>query len=363
MPVLPVPMIIALVLFGFLTVRLARGEPDVSLLALIGICALQAAVIALVQYYGISALRPLQPLFATVIPPVAWYAFDRASGRDEPSRHLPFHAMGTVLALAFLIFNPAMLDILIPLIFTLYGIAMLARLWGGEDNLQHSRLDSGAAALMAWRIVALALIASAACDVLIAYRMASGKSGNLMWIPSLVSSISLLALGALSLTSAIESQREVPGAASEPSPEDIVRDRTILSRLEDHLLRHKAFLDPDLTLARLAKRLNVPAKQLSSAINRGKRENVSRFINRLRIEEACQLLTGGKSVTTAMFDAGFNTKSNVNREFLRVKGKTPSLWLSEQADRSATSRPPSAPAASSQPPSHSGASRDPASRV
>jgi AraC-like DNA-binding protein len=352
MPVLPIPMIIALVLFGFLMVRLARGEPNVSLLTLIGICAVQAAIIALVQYYGVSALKPLQPIFATVIPPVSWYAFDRASGRDEPSRHLPFHAVGTVLALFCLIFNPALLDALIPLIFTFYGVAMLVRLWGGEDNLQHSRLDSGVVALMAWRIVALALIASAACDVLIAYEMANDTSGNVMWIPSLVSSISLLALGALSLTSATESRREVPATASEPSPDEIDRDRIILSRLEDHLSRHKTFLDPDLTLARLAKRLNVPAKQLSSAINRGKNENVSRFINRLRIEEACRLLIEGKSVTSTMFDAGFNTKSNFNREFLRVKAKTPSLWLSDKADGSATSLQPSAPAGSSPPPSH-----------
>jgi AraC-like DNA-binding protein len=32
------------------------------------------------------------------------------------------------------------------------------------------------------------------------------------------------------------------------------------------------------------------------------------------------------SVTTAMLDSGFNTKSNFNREFLRVTGASPSKW-------------------------------------
>jgi AraC-like DNA-binding protein len=80
-------------------------------------------------------------------------------------------------------------------------------------------------------------------------------------------------------------------------------------------------------LARLARKLIVPAKQLSAAINRTKGENVSRYINRQRIEEACRLLSTGQSITVAMLDSGFNTKSNFNREFLRVKGSNPSTWL------------------------------------
>ena len=35
-------------------------------------------------------------------------------------------------------------------------------------------------------------------------------------------------------------------------------------------------------------------------------------------------------MTDAMLDSGFNTKSNFNREFLRVKGESPSKWLQDQ---------------------------------
>jgi AraC-like DNA-binding protein len=40
------------------------------------------------------------------------------------------------------------------------------------------------------------------------------------------------------------------------------------------------------------------------------------------------LLGQGENVTAAMLASGFNTKSNFNREFLRVTGKTPSAFRS-----------------------------------
>ena len=280
MPVLPVPMIIALLLFGFLALRIARDETHISLLALIAVCAVQAAIIALVQYYGLTVLRPVQPLLATVIPPVAWYAFERASGGQGSLRSMALHVIGPALALACLFLNPMLLDVLIPLSFTGYGIAMLVRLRSGEDSLPHSRLEGGSTSLMAWRIVALALIASAGCDVLIAYGLAVGHTGVLGWIPSLVSSLSLLSLGALSLTNAMEARRESATEDAAPTPEDLERDQAIVARLDEYVTSQKPFLDPDLTLARLSRKLIIPAKQLSAAINRVKGENVSRYVNR-----------------------------------------------------------------------------------
>jgi AraC-like DNA-binding protein len=334
MPVLPVPMVIALVLAAFLAQRWARGETHGTLLALIGICSAQAALIALVQHYGVAALRPVQPLMATVIPPVAWFAFQRAAGGAPQLRANAPHLAGPLAALACLAVQPALLDVLIPPSFTAYGAAMLIRLANGEESLPHSRLDAGSGSVMAWRVVALALIGSALSDVLIAWGLAQGPDAPaarfVVWVPSLVSSLSLLALGSLSLTAAIESRHEPAIIEALPSPDEMERDAALLARLDTHLAIRKPHLDPDLTLARLARQLGVPAKQLSAAINRGRRENVSRVINRLRIEEACGLLKAGASVTEAMLASGFNTKSNFNREFTRVTGKSPSAWLAAE---------------------------------
>jgi AraC-like DNA-binding protein len=323
-------MIIALLLAGFLAYRLATRRTHVTLIALIGLCALQSAIIAVVQYYGIAELRPVQAIMATLIPPAAWLAFSRAIGGAARLRSLLAHIIGPLLAIAFLRLNPALLDGLIPLSFAGYGLAMLVRLGASEDSLLHTSLEHGATALWAWRILAISLIASAACDVLITVTLAQGRTGFLLWVPSIVSSLSLLSLGALGLTHAIESRRD--DATDEPGQPafDAERDKAIVAKLDDYVASHKPYLDPDLTLSRLSRKLVIPAKQLSAAINREKQENVSRYINRHRIDEACRKLAAAQNVTAAMLDSGFATKSNFNREFQRVKGMSPSQWLDSQ---------------------------------
>ncbi len=84
------------------------------------------------------------------------------------------------------------------------------------------------------------------------------------------------------------------------------------------------FLNPSRTLNQLSRQMRIPAKQLSIAINRATGGNVSRYINGFRISHACDLLRAGKNVTSAMLESGFNTKSNFNREFLRIMEKSPS---------------------------------------
>ncbi len=331
MPVLPIPMIIALLLFAFLAHRLLTRETHVTLLALIAACAMQGAIVALVQYYGFTAIRPLQPLWATLIPPIAWLAFSQAARGDPKPGDLPLHSAGFVLALLFLLLQPHLLDVWIPLLFAGYGVAMMFRLVHGEDSLPHSRLESGSMPLLAWRIIAISLIASAASDVFIAYNLAAGEKGVLLWVPSVFSSLLLLSLGAVSLSHAIESHHDDGGEDSGLSPEDIEKDQSIVTKLDEYVQTRKPFLDPDLTLARLSRRLLVPAKQLSTAINRVKGENLSRYINRHRIDHACKMISGGRSVTDAMLSSGFNTKSNFNREFLRVKGESPRKWLETQS--------------------------------
>jgi AraC-like DNA-binding protein len=326
MPVLPIPMIIAAALSALLVQRLLTRETHPTLLALIAVCVAQSAIIALVQYYGLVAIRPLQPVLATTIPPIAWLAFAQAAGGTKKPPQLWPHSLGFVFAIFLLFAQPGLLDVLIPVSFFGYGLAMLWQLLRGEDSLPHSPLESGAMPVLAWRIIALSLVASAACDVFIAYSLATGGKGALFWVPSLVSSLSLLSLGALSLSHAIESRRDDGGEDIHISPDDIERDLKIITKLDEYMNVQKPYLDPDLTLARLSRKLVIPAKPLSTAINRVKGENLSRYINRQRIEEACRRLQAGQSVTAAMLDSGFNTKSNFNREFLRIKGVSPSRW-------------------------------------
>lgn len=327
MPVLPIPMIIALLLSGFVLHRWMTRETHPVLLFLIGCCAVQCAIISAVQYYGLTSLRVVQPIFATVIPAVAWLAFQQASVGSVRLRDVYFHAAGPVIALICLVAYPEALDLLIPVFFASYGLAIAFALSRGEDSLPHSRLENGNMSLVVWRVLAAALIASAGTDVFIAICLASGNEQVLLWLPSLFSSVTLLVLGALGLSHSIESQSNVPDVTEGYSEQEERRDDTIIEKLDFYVEANKPYLDPDLTLARLARKLLVPEKQLSSAINKRKGENVSRFINKHRVQHACTMMLEGKSVTEAMFASGFNTKSNFNREFLRVHDVSPRFWL------------------------------------
>jgi AraC-like DNA-binding protein len=139
-------------------------------------------------------------------------------------------------------------------------------------------------------------------------------------------------VGALSLSQNLAGKPNVEDSEVKRyvAPADIEDDAQLMSRLKALLEERELYLDPDLTLARLSKRLGVPAKQLSTTINRATGENVSRYINSYRIGRARERLAAGETVTVAMLESGFNTKSNFNREFLRVVGSTPSQWRAGQ---------------------------------
>ncbi|CUH63760.1 L-rhamnose operon regulatory protein RhaS [Thalassovita gelatinovora] len=92
------------------------------------------------------------------------------------------------------------------------------------------------------------------------------------------------------------------------------------------------YTDSNLTLARVARRLSIPVRDVSNAINRTTGENFSRYINGFRIRHAQEALRKTElSVTEVMFEAGFVSKSSFNTEFRRVTGKTPSQFRAETA--------------------------------
>lgn len=89
----------------------------------------------------------------------------------------------------------------------------------------------------------------------------------------------------------------------------------------------RVYRDIDLNLDLLARKMGVPARQISMAINNATGKNVSQFVNEFRVAEACDLLVKTKKpVIEIMLDVGFLSKSNFNREFRRVTDTTPLAW-------------------------------------
>ena len=101
----------------------------------------------------------------------------------------------------------------------------------------------------------------------------------------------------------------------------------MLERVRETLHRDGLYRDPDLTLERLARRSLVPARRVSGAINRSSGDSVSRYVNRLRLDEVRRrLVDTDDGITDIMLAAGFRTKSNFNRTFREAEGCSPSEW-------------------------------------
>jgi AraC-like DNA-binding protein len=335
MPVLPLPLFTSLVLAFLLLRALVRGGHGAAVLALIAAGAFQTALVAAVGHYGVDALRFVLPVTGSMVPPSASVAADGV------------HAAGPLVVAACVALAPALVDVAVPALFAGYGLALLAAVGGGGGDLPRARMESGEMTARVWRIVGAALVVSAAVDglVVLDHLLDGGRRTGL--IVAIGSSSTLLLLGIASLSHHLDGDRRAEEAGEEvPAPAAVVdpvaedRDAAVLDRLDRLMADRRPHLDPDLSLARLARMLGLPAKQLSAAVNRARGENVSRYVNRHRVDHACRLLDEGASVTGAMLDSGFATKSNFNREFLRVTGRAPSAWRSSRQGSGAGSPEP-----------------------
>ena len=332
MLVLPIPLVTSLALLFLLLLVTLRGNRPWLFSALIAACALQGVVTSLAQHYDLTPMRFVQPVTAMIIPPLAFVAFQATAIRPlDPGRDLPHLAVPAFAAFSVAV-APATLDLTVPGTFMIYATLILYALRNGADALPLTRLETGDRPGMIWRCVAFALILSAVCDWLIALAAMVDALWLRSWIISLGSSLTLALVGVLVLSESLigTGKKDAPNAADLA---DRRQDADIMERLNVLMNEEALYLDAELTLDRLSRRLRVPVKQLSAAINRGTGDNVSRYVNAFRIQCACQHLQAGDTVTNAMLSSGFNTKSNFNREFLRLNGCSPSAWLANEGKR------------------------------
>jgi len=323
MPTLPIPVFVALLLaFGCL--RLWAEERRLTALGLLlALCAVQSLIIALAQHYLVPGMRLVQPVGAALIPPVAWFAYVVTAVRPASLIDL-LHGLVPLAMLAAILVAPAFLDVLLPAAFVGYGIAILAQAMRGSDAQPQALLAHGNVPSRIWLVIGAALVAAALSDVMIVLAQAAGHPEARGWIITIFSVGNLLLIGLFALSPYLQA---TSSEALEPPSENAEPDAELWNRVLTYMAQEKPYLDPNLTLAKLARKLRVPAKALSTTINRATGENVSRFVNAARIQHAQAALLRGETVTEAMLESGFNTKSNFNREFLRVAGVSPSGWL------------------------------------
>ncbi|NUN08923.1 MAG: AraC family transcriptional regulator [Ignavibacteriaceae bacterium] len=115
-----------------------------------------------------------------------------------------------------------------------------------------------------------------------------------------------------------------------PSPPTEKEMAEIRVQLEEFLIRSKVYLDPNLTIDNLAKKVHIPSRKISIVINHLYNKNFHTFINDFRISEAKKLLKtpGNSNIEDIYGKVGFNSRSTFNRVFKSGTGKSPSDYIS-----------------------------------
>ncbi len=289
--------------------------------------AVQGLIVGLHFGYGITSLGKLQPVTASLMPPMAYLAF-RSLTAAPPS--LPWqHLAGPVAVLATMLVVPLLIDPLLLVLFLVYGW-LLWRLTGdGQEVMTEPSLQRMRPAQHAARLTAALMLFSAVSDAALAIWVAVAGSAVVPLAVTLMSLAIMVAVLAFALL-----PRFNGGVAAEMERSSTPEEDAIVAQVTALLAQEGLYRDENLSLARLARKLGLPARSLSASVNRATGLNISQFVNNFRVSEACRLLAEtGRSTTAIMLEAGFSTKSNFNREFRRVTGQSPRQWRAAAAAR------------------------------
>ncbi|MBU0912883.1 MAG: helix-turn-helix domain-containing protein [Gammaproteobacteria bacterium] len=230
------------------------------------------------------------------------------------------------------------IDLAITASFILYFLLMALRMRQGKQALQH--LGSLASPAYSW-LACLMLMAfiNIAAEIAVDQEIQTGiklqDSVALFFAACAFLSLSIATLlAALYRSNWLEwmyqlgSQPEQKGLTAEEQQ----RAADIMQRFEKLVLNEQLYKQEfGITLPQAAKKLQLPARQLSTAINQLYGKSYSVYLNDQRINEAKRLLLAEPDlpVIAVMQQAGFSSKSNFNKEFLRAVGVSPSTFRQE----------------------------------
>lgn len=112
---------------------------------------------------------------------------------------------------------------------------------------------------------------------------------------------------------------------------DVSKDYSpIIEALMKAMQNDKLYLDPELTLRKLAQHTDLAERDLSAALNQQLKKNFYAFVNEFRVEEVKKRLKDPQhehlKLLSIAFDAGFNSKATFNRIFKEYTGESPKAY-------------------------------------
>ncbi|WP_218048963.1 helix-turn-helix domain-containing protein [Curvivirga aplysinae] len=330
----------ASILYIMLAVIVLILRPDQKRMAIgfLCLCAMMTTIVGIRWSFDSYILQFIQPVLAASIPISAWYYFSQAEKEKTLSKlhflPLVIIAFASVTSLYWL----PPFDFALSFLYLGYGSALIYSSLRTKHIPENVRLTDLGWAKNSKRIAGFMLIFSAGIDLAIAidFSINSGKSvpyilsiGHIILLPC-------LALNVILICHATQRPRDKKQNLEISPDKDEISDKEIqevISKFISLMEDKKVYLDPDLTLGRLSRKLGIPTRDLSNAINQFYGQNISKVVNEYRIKDAMNLLTSAdQSVTSIFLQVGFNTKSNFNREFQRITGSTPSDFRQNQTN-------------------------------
>ncbi len=341
---IPLPFVAALLLLLIAVLfRYRYSQASQKPFWFIMLCALMITVVGLRWTVDVALFRFLQPILGASVPVAAWLCFAGAH-RSKPNTHLHWLGPAVVLISSFFYHHiwVGTVDVLLISLYLGYGSLLLKSSFSMPEQV---RLTDVTKALIAERVAGGMLMFSALVDGVLFYDILLFNSkhtdlilsvGYLVLIPAIVGAVIVVSIStAPDLKNNQQSESPKPSnlplevGVSVASAEEDKEVAYIVAKFDALMKEQHVFTDPDLTLNRLARKLGIPARKISVAVNKTHNENISKVINSYRIEHAKTLLKQSDGTITDIFlNSGFQTKSNFNREFLRITGQTPSEYRS-----------------------------------
>ncbi|MEM9634677.1 MAG: AraC family transcriptional regulator [Pseudomonadota bacterium] len=298
--------------------------------ALFGLMAFEAVLVGMRFALGSLEFLAIQRILPVWIAPAAYLSFAVMTMPEKRARRMLILNGAIAAALSAIMFLPVgfigFIDMLIAASFAAYS-ALLFRQWRlGPDQFCEAPTNLHPLLRKLSGLTVLVLVATLLIDAVIAFLFAHEMTDAAAKTISVASLLFLLVAFAFVIVS-LKGQMSPAGKQEMGTEEELENQRKLVEQARAILVDKELYKDPGLTLTRLARRVGVPDRDLSRAINQQTGENVSQFVNQIRLGEAARILsTTDEPIAGIQERVGFLTRSNFYKEFQKRFGVTPGAF-------------------------------------
>ena len=127
-------------------------------------------------------------------------------------------------------------------------------------------------------------------------------------------------------------QQYMSGIDSGPVAERVTGYDKIMESFNDLMVKQEGFLDPNMTIDEISRRLNSNRTYVSKLVNIYHGMPFRDYLNKMRIDYAKQLMTDEPDASLDYISAksGFQSSTQFIRKFKELEGLTPTVWKSSQ---------------------------------